>query len=115
MTDFVTVEPAHEMRPEFALWALAQSPPLNTSSASGFDVPIGLYPSIPEKLLNGAYVDGYHYNRPSPQPVAAKPVVAPPEPLAAEVAAKQADEAEAEPTPTMPDRKRRTRARKAAE
>lgn len=100
MTDFVTVEPAHEQRPEFALWALAQSPPLNTSSASGFDVPVSLYPSIPEKLLNGAYVDGYHYNRPSPQPEAARPVAAPSETVAA-----------ARPA----TRKRGTRARKASE
>lgn len=106
MTDFVTVEPAHEMRPEFALWALAQSPPIMTSSASGFDVPVNLYPSIPGKLLNGAYVDGYHYNRPSPQPVAAKPVVAPPEPVTAAPLPTEAK-------PLTAEAKRRTRARKA--
>lgn len=100
MTEFVTVEPAHERRAEFALWCLSQTPQIMTSSASGFDVPMDLYPSIPEKLLNGAYVDGYHYDRPSPQPEAARPVAAPSETVAA-----------ARPA----TRKRGTRARKASE
>lgn len=68
MTDFIYVEPAHAQRPAFALWCLSQTPKIMTSSATGFDVPLDLYPTIPTELLDGAYVDGYLYNRPEPRP-----------------------------------------------
>lgn len=68
MTEFIHIEPARERRPDFAVWVLTQDPqPVTTST--GFNVAIDLYPSIPERLLNGAFVDGFHYNRPHPQPV----------------------------------------------
>lgn len=98
MTEFVTVEPAYASRPMFALWCLAQDPQIMTSSATGFDVPIDLYPSVPPELLYGAHVDGFLYDRPAPQPAHAESLGAP---LAAETAAKK----------TAP-RKRATRARK---
>ena len=68
MTDTIHIEPARERRSDFAVWLLAQdTQPVTTST--GFDIPLDLYPTIPERLLNGAFVDGYHYNRPHPQPV----------------------------------------------
>lgn len=79
MTDFIHVEPARERRPEFAVWVLAQDPqPVTTST--GFSVPLDQYPTIPERLLNGAFVDGYHYNRPQPQPQPAPAAEPEPEP-----------------------------------
>lgn len=48
-------------RPAFARWCLAQDPPIQTASATGFLVPLDLYPSVPPELLEGAYIDGYPY------------------------------------------------------
>ena len=64
MNDPITIEPDGPKRPAFALWALSQEPPLQTSSASGWDVPLDLYPSVPAELLEGAYIDGYHHSGP---------------------------------------------------
>lgn len=77
MTDSIHVEPAHELRPGFALWTLSQDPqPLTTST--GFDVRLFQYPSIPPELLEGAYVDGYLYDGPAaPQPGTEAPAVPP--------------------------------------
>jgi hypothetical protein len=75
MTEFITVEPAHEQRGPFAVWAISQTPPLQTSSSTGFDVPVDLYPTVPVELLAGAYVDGYRYDVASPQPVLPEPAV----------------------------------------
>lgn len=69
MTSFIYIEPAHEHRPAFAAWGLAQERPLQTATATGWDVPVDLYPSVPVELLEGAYVDGYPYGRGRPQPV----------------------------------------------
>lgn len=72
MTVFIHVEPAHRHRPAFAAWGLTQTPPLQTATAQGWDVPIDLYPLVPTELLEGAYVDGYPYGRPQAQPVPAE-------------------------------------------
>lgn len=74
MSDFVHIEPADEQRRAFARWALAQTPKLQTSSSTGTDVPVDLYPEVPPELLEGAYVDGFRYGgqaAPQPDPVAA--------------------------------------------
>lgn len=114
MTDFVTVEPAHKMRGPFALWCLAQTPQIMTSSASGFDVPMSLYPDVPPELLSGAYVDGFLYDHPAPQPAAAEPVAPPSEASASSEPV--AAEAEPEATANTPaPRKRNSRARKASQ
>lgn len=83
MTETLYIEPAHEHRPGFALWGLAQKPVIQTASATGWDVPLDLYPSVPSELLEGAYVDGYLYDvaKPQPEPVAPTPEASPePEP-----------------------------------
>lgn len=77
-TAYVHVEPGHAQRPAFASWGLSQDPPLQTASASGWDVPVELYPSVPPELLEGAYVDGYAVQG----VVAPEEVPAPPEPPA---------------------------------
>lgn len=69
MSDFVHIEPADAQRRAFAKWALAQTPKLQTSSSTGTDVPVDLYPDVPPELLEGAYVDGFRYGGPeAPQP-----------------------------------------------
>lgn len=82
MTEYVHVEPGYAQRPAFASWGLSQDPPLQTASASGWDVPVELYPSVPPELLEGAYVDGYavqgavaREEAPAPPEQPAKPVV----------------------------------------
>lgn len=64
MTDTIHIEPNKAHRPAFALWGLAQDPPLQTATASGWDVPLALYPDVPPGLLEGAYVDGYVHDGP---------------------------------------------------
>lgn len=64
MNDMIMIEPAGDRRPAFAVWGLAQDPKIQTASASGWLVPVGLYPSVPPELLEGAYVDGFLYDRP---------------------------------------------------
>jgi hypothetical protein len=74
MSDFVHIEPADGQRRAFARWALSQTPKLQTSSSTGTDVPMSLYPEVPPELLEGAYVDGFRYGGPATPPAA--PVVA---------------------------------------
>ena len=59
MTYLVLVEPADEQRRAFARWCLAQDPPIMTASASGSEVPADLFATIPDELLDGAYIDGH--------------------------------------------------------
>ena len=61
MTSFVHIEPGLDKRREFARWALAQTPKIQTSSSTGSDVPVELYPDVPFELLEGAFVDGFPY------------------------------------------------------
>lgn len=68
VTVYVHIEPGDTQRRAFARWCLAQEPRIETASASGSDVPLDLYPTIPPDLLEGAYVDGYPYGQPQPQP-----------------------------------------------
>lgn len=72
MPDPIHVEPSWDRRAAFARWCLAQTPQLNTTSSTGWNIPVDLYATIPPELLEDAYVDGFLYNRPAPQPV--KPV-----------------------------------------
>lgn len=121
MTDMITVEPARELRSAFAIWAIAQRPPLKTSSATGFDVPAFLYPSIPPELLAGAYVDGFRLDVSMPQPVAAEPPQAPsgaatgeaPDPTPVTLTAET--QLTAETAAKKPPRKRAARRRTASE
>lgn len=65
VSDLIMIEPDGPQRPAFAAWGLAQDPPLQTATASGWNVPVELYPSVPPELLEGAYVDGYLYDGPA--------------------------------------------------
>ena len=57
----IYIEPAREHRRAFARWCLDQTPKIQAASATGSNVPVDLYPSVPLALLEGAYVDGYRY------------------------------------------------------
>lgn len=58
---YIYIEPAREHRRAFARWCLDQTPKIQAASATGSNVPVDLYPSVPLDLLNGAYVDGFRY------------------------------------------------------
>ena len=59
MSELILIEPDGPHRPAFAAWGLAQDPPLQTATASGWLVPVDLYASVPAEVLEGAYVDGF--------------------------------------------------------
>lgn len=106
----VHIEPHQDRRAAFARWCLAQVPPLNTTSSTGWNIPLDLYPSVPPELLEGAFVDGFAYDRPTSQTV--KPVSAP-------VVAVQADAGPIAQTttakpPSTPRKPRKRAARKSA-
>ncbi|ALY07265.1 hypothetical protein SEA_MAIH_15 [Streptomyces phage Maih] len=116
MSNFVHIEPADEQRRAFARWALSQTPKLQTSSSTGTDVPVALYPDVPPELLEGAYVDGFRYGgQGSPQaaPVAAPKVPAAPTSTESESGPqKRADEPAKKPRKRAPRRPRKTAASK---
>lgn len=58
----IHVEPADEHRRGFARWCLAQTPRIETASATGSDVPLDLFKDIPGELLDGALVDGQPFS-----------------------------------------------------
>lgn len=69
---YIYIEPAREHRRAFARWCLDQTPKIQVASATGSNVPVDLYPSVPLALLEGAYVDGYRYvGTPAPAPAPA--------------------------------------------
>jgi hypothetical protein len=57
----INVQPADDKRRDFARWAVAQVPKVQTSSAVTSAVPVDLFTSIPEELLVGALIDGTPY------------------------------------------------------
>jgi hypothetical protein len=59
VTYLVLVEPADEHRQAFARWCLAQDPPIMTASSTGSQVPADLFTTVPDELLDGAYIDGH--------------------------------------------------------
>ncbi|CAL9613011.1 hypothetical protein SUDANB1_05666 [Streptomyces sp. enrichment culture] len=60
----IKVRPAPGLRGEFARWAVAQDPPLNTCSHAEFGVPDDVYVHMPEELLIGSHVNGHPYRSP---------------------------------------------------
>lgn len=59
--DTLYIEPARDKRRAFAQWCLRQTPKIQAATATGSNVPVDLYPSMPVDLLEGAYVDGFRY------------------------------------------------------
>jgi hypothetical protein len=60
----ITVQPAAELRRDFAVWAVAQTPPIGTNSPFSFAVPAALFAAVPERVLIGALIDGHRYVSP---------------------------------------------------
>lgn len=112
MSDFIHIEPAHEKRRDFARWALAQTPKLQTSSSTGTDVPIDIYPDVPPELLEGGFVDGFPYDRPdAPQAATtqtAKATVASADPDAGKAPQKATQTVARKPRKRAPRRPRKT-------
>lgn len=70
---YIYIEPAREHRRAFARWCLDQTPKIQVASATGSNVPVDLYPSVPLNLLDGAYVDGFRYvGDPAPAPASGR-------------------------------------------
>lgn len=65
MTDVIIVQPAAELRVEFARWGLYYQPAFRTVSTFEFAVPADAFTEAPEELLVGSIVDGHPY-RPIP-------------------------------------------------
>ncbi|MFE2424651.1 hypothetical protein [Streptomyces hokutonensis] len=57
----IIVQPARELRVDFARWAVAQTPKVRTCSTTDFAVPPHLFTHLPEHLLVGSLVDGHRY------------------------------------------------------
>lgn len=118
MTEYVYIEPSREHRRDFARWCLEQTPKIQATTATGSNVPVDLYPSVPVALLAGGRVDGFPYDRQAPQGKApAKPKAKlDPEPekplLTAEKPLLTADQQSADLEPQQP---RKRAARKRAE
>lgn len=61
LSEFIKVRPATALRRQFAIWAVAQTPKIQTVSTHEFAVPAALFAQAPEEVLIGALVDGHHY------------------------------------------------------
>jgi len=104
---YILIAPAAAQRQAFALWCLAQDPPIPTATAFGSNVPTGLFGSVPDEILDGALIDGHVF----------RPVVEGFEPdglgyreAPAAVVVPVDDGAKPEPVPTpAPARRRKTR------
>lgn len=113
MTEYVYIEPSREHRRDFARWCLEQTPKIQATTATGSNVPVDLYPSVPVALLAGGRVDGFPYDRQAPQGKAPAKPKADPDPEQQSEPVKPfltAEQQSADHEPQQP-RKRATRKR----
>ena len=80
MTDMIIVQPALELRVEFARWGLYYQPAFRTVGSFAFTVPADAFAEAPEELLIGAIVDGERYRSPMEDERNGTPPPAAPEP-----------------------------------
>jgi hypothetical protein len=73
MTDLIHVKPTAENRRDFARWATAQTPKVDTVGLFVFGVPAQLFVDAPEELLIGALVDGHRYVSPDEDAAEGRP------------------------------------------
>ncbi|WP_331756216.1 hypothetical protein OHA04_45735 (plasmid) [Streptomyces sp. NBC_01590] len=64
MNDMIRIQPTRGRRTDFARWAVAQRPKVDTVSLHEFGVPARLFVDMPEDILIGALVDGSRYVSP---------------------------------------------------
>ncbi|WNI20273.1 hypothetical protein [Actinacidiphila sp. ITFR-21] len=69
----IHVQPAQEMRVDFAVWAVAQTPKIRTVSTNSFAVPPRLFVEVPEEILIGALVNGHRYVSPDEDAATGQP------------------------------------------
>ncbi|MFF4179714.1 hypothetical protein [Streptomyces sp. NPDC001750] len=84
MIQLIRIRPTPALLVEFAKWAVAQRPKVDTVGLHEFGVPPRLFAGMPERLLIGSTVDGHRYVSPEedatlghPAPGASGPVVPP--------------------------------------
>lgn len=73
MNDMIRIRPTAALRVEFARWAVAQRPKVDTVSIHEFGVPAGLFVGMPEDILIGALVDGHRYVSPAEDAALGRP------------------------------------------
>lgn len=115
MTEYVYIEPSREHRRDFARWCLKQTPKIQATTATGSNVPVDLYPSVPVALLAGGRVDGFPYDRQAPQGKAPAKPKADPEPEQQPEPVKPLLTAEQQSADLEPQQPRKRAARKRAE
>ncbi|MFJ1695663.1 hypothetical protein ACIOHC_11010 [Streptomyces sp. NPDC088252] len=69
----IRIRPAHGRRTDFARWAVAQRPKVDTVSVYEFGVPARLFVEMPEDILTGALVDGHRYVSPDEDAAEGRP------------------------------------------
>ncbi|MET8746880.1 hypothetical protein [Streptomyces sp. NPDC004728] len=73
MNQLIRIRPTADLRVEFARWAVAQRPKVDTVSIHEFGVPPGLFSGMPENILIGATVDGHRYVSPEEDAAQGRP------------------------------------------
>ncbi|WP_331723343.1 hypothetical protein [Streptomyces atratus] len=73
MNDMIRIQPTRGRRIDFARWAVAQRPKVDTVSLHEFGVPARLFVDMPEDILIGALVDGHRYVSPAEDAALGRP------------------------------------------
>ncbi|MFE3146570.1 hypothetical protein ACFXJ6_07890 [Streptomyces sp. NPDC059218] len=73
MIQLIRIHPTQALRVEFARWAVAQRPKVDTVGIHEFGVPPRLFAGMPEHLLIGSVVDGHRYVSPEEDAAQGRP------------------------------------------
>ncbi|MFJ7489686.1 hypothetical protein ACIQZB_00245 [Streptomyces sp. NPDC097727] len=73
MNQLIRIRPTAALRVEFAQWAVAQRPKVDTVGIHEFGVPPGLFAGMPERILIGSTVDGHRYVSPEEDAAQGRP------------------------------------------
>ncbi|MEU0627771.1 hypothetical protein [Streptomyces sp. NPDC005989] len=73
MNQLIRIRPTADLRVEFARWAVAQRPKVDTVGIHEFGVPPGLFVRMPENILIGSTVDGHRYVSPEEDAAQGRP------------------------------------------
>lgn len=73
MNQLIRIRPTPALRVEFARWAVAQRPKVDTVGLHEFGVPARLFAGMPERILIGALVDGHWYVSPEEDATLGRP------------------------------------------
>lgn len=73
MNHVIRIRPTAALRVEFAQWAVAQRPKVDTVGIHEFGVPARLLAGMPESILIGSTVDGHRYASPEEDATLGRP------------------------------------------